>query len=141
MAATDFVWGRIPLQGADMPYKNTSGAAITAGQVLKLDATNVIGATQPQVGMVLPSATTDVPDGFAVENVPIGGQGRVQTEGLAIGIASGAISAGASVMPAATLGQVSPWTASNAQAGKAWSTTTTAGDPILIRVNVNSNGH
>jgi Uncharacterized conserved protein (DUF2190) len=134
MAATDFVWGRTPIQGADVPYLNTSGAAIAAGTALKLDTGNPISATQPQIGMIPTTAITDFVDGFAVENVPIGGQGRVQIEGIAVGIASAAIAIGAVVGASATAGKVVAYTATDPSIGKAWSAAANANDPVLIRI-------
>jgi len=140
MAATDFVWGRYPIQGADVPYLNTSGAAITAGMTLKIDTSKPIGASQPQVAMIPTTAVADFTDGFAVENVPIGGQGRCQIEGVAVAIAAAAITVGAIVgASAATPGDVVTYTAANPSIGKAWSTAANAADPILVRIAPSKN--
>lgn len=135
MAASDFLWTRYPIQGADLPYKNTSGSAISAGMLLKLDTTNPIGASQGKVGMVPCTAITDFADGFAVQNTPIGGDGTVQIEGVAVGIAAGAITIGAIVgASAATSGDVIAYTPTDPSIGKAWSAAASAADPILVRI-------
>lgn len=141
MAASDFNWARYPIQGADIPYKNTSGSPILAGMQLKLDATNLTGASQGKAGMIPTAAVTDVPDGVAVENVAIGGDGRVQIEGLAVCIAKGAVTAGTTVGPSPTAGSTSTFTSTDPSLGKAWNTTVNDGDPVLVRLNVNSNNH
>lgn len=139
MAATDFVWGRIPIQGADVPFINKSGSAIVAGQALKLDTGNPISGTQSQVAMVPTSAVADFADGFAVDNVAIGGQGRVQIEGVAVAIAAGAIAVGAIVGPSTTAGDVTTYTAANPSIGKAWSAAAAVNDPVLIRIAPSKN--
>lgn len=134
MAATDFVYDRYPIQGADIAYKNTSGSTISAGMLLKIDASNPISASQPNIGLTTCSAVTDFPFGFAVENVPAAGQGRCQIEGIAIGIAAGAVTVGAIVGASATAGDVTTYTATDPAIGQAVTTTANAADPILVRI-------
>lgn len=141
MAASDFVWNRQPIQGADVPYKNTSGSAITAGMQLKLDTGNLMSASQGKPGMTPTTAVTDIPDGVAVENVPAGQDGRCQIEGIAVCIAKGAVTAGTTVGPSTTAGSTSTFTSTDPSLGKAWNTTVSDGDPVLVRLNVNSNNH
>lgn len=135
MAASDFNYPTYPISGADIPYKNTSGAAITAGQLLKLDTGNLLSGSQQQVGCVLTSAVADFPLGFAVDNTPANGQGRVRLEGVTVGIAAGAISAGAIVgASAATAGDVTTYTAANPAIGQALTAAASLADPILVRI-------
>lgn len=139
MSATDFLWTRFPIQGADFPVKNTSGSAITANQTVKLDTGNVIGATQPQAGVTPTVLVADFPFGVAIENIPAGGYGRVQLEGVAVCIALGAITAGAIVGPSTTAGQVTTYTAANPSLGQAVSAAVNAADPILVRLAPSKN--
>ena len=137
MAATDFVWGRYPIQGADVPVKNTSGSAMTAGQLVKLDTTagNLLGGGGTAIPVVLTSAVTDFPLGILVENIASNAIGRCQIEGIAVGIAAGAITAGNMVGPSgATNGDVTAYTATDPAIGQALNTTTTLADPVLIRI-------
>ena len=140
MAATDFLWTRFPISGADVPVKNTSGAAISANQLVKLDSANPASATQSAPGVVLTSAVADFPFAVAVENIPIGGQGRVQLEGIAVCIAAGAIAAAAIVGPsAATPGDVTTYTAANPSLGQGMTVAAALADPILVRLAPSKN--
>lgn len=135
MAANDFVNGRMPLSaGGDLPYKNTSGSAITAGQLLKLDTGNLMSGTQGIWGLTPTTAVADFPFGVAVDNVPVGGTGRVQVVGVVLCIAAGAISAGAIVGPSTTAGNVTTYTAANPQFGQALSAAANAGDQIFVLI-------
>lgn len=139
MAATDFLWSRTPVPGGEFAYKNTSGSPITVGMTLKADTGNVIGAGQPMIGMVPTAAVTDKADGVAVQNVPVGGQGTCQYLGIAVCIAAGAISVGATVGPTATSGSIGPFTATDPSVGSALSAATTNGDPVLVRLALDNN--
>ena len=137
MAATDFVNARMNLQLPDFPFFNFTGSTIPVGTTVKVDTGHVLGATQYGVAITPTAATTDTPLGVTVNAIPNGGQGSVQTiDGTAVwGItdASGAITAGAQVMPSATAGTVKAYAATgNALVGVALSTTANTGDPILI---------
>ncbi len=134
MAATDFLTPRFPITGADIPVKNTTGSSMPSGSLVKLDTANPVSATQSQIGVVLTSAVTDFAFGFLVETIPAGGTGRCQVEGLAVGIALGAISVGAIVGPSATAGQVTTYTATDPAIGQAVTAAASAADPILIRI-------
>lgn len=137
MAATDFFTGRYPLNVTEWPVKNTSGSAMTSGQVVKLDASNVLGATQPEVAVVLTSANNDTPFGILVENIPAGGVGRCQVLGGAVAFGDAtAIAAGAQVMPSTTAGEVTLWSTGHAVLGVACSTTANAGDPVLVKIEI-----
>lgn len=139
-AASDLVWGSgFPITGGDVPVKNTSGGALTSGQLVKLDASNPLSASQPFMGVVATAAVTDYPFGFLVENVPTGATGRCRIEGIAVGIALGAVTVGAVVGASATAGQVTTYTPTDPSVGQACSTTTTAADPILVRMAVSRN--
>jgi hypothetical protein len=134
MAATDFVTPRFPIQGADIPVKNTSGGALAAGALVKIDTSNPVSATQPQIGVVACSAVTDFPLGFLIEALAANAVGRVQIEGIAQGIALGAITAGAIVGPSATAGQITTYTATDPAIGQALTAAANAADPILVRI-------
>jgi len=140
-AASDLVWGSgFPITGGDVPVKNTSGSALTAGQLVKLDTSNPISASQPFMGIVLTSAVADFPFGFLVENIPIAGTGRCRIEGIAVGIAVGAITVGTIVgASAATSGDVVAYTATDPSVGQICNTTTAAADPALVRMAVSRN--
>lgn len=138
MGASDYVYARTAIDGADVPYKNTSGVAITAGQVLKLDTGNTESGTQPIKGMIPTSAVTDKPRGVALENVAIGGTGRCQTAGEAVVIASGAIAVNQSVGPSATAGQVAVFTSGDPQLGVAITAAAQAGDQIRIQLQISN---
>jgi hypothetical protein len=136
----DFNWPRFPVGGmADIPFKNTSGTAMTPGQVLKLDTANPLSPTVMVAGMVLSAAVADIPDGVCVQNVPINGGGTVQILGLATvyADAAGATTAGALLGPSSTVaGAVvaATATAGYGVVGKAWSATALSADPVLVRL-------
>ena len=141
MAATDFVWTRIPVPGEEPSVKNTSGTAMTAGQCVKLDTANPLSGTQPVPGVVLTSAVTDVPFGILIDNIPAGGYGRCARSGQIQAIAAGAIAAGAQVGPsAATSGDVTTYTAGDPSLGQALNVTANAGDPVVIALALSKNG-
>jgi hypothetical protein len=129
----------MPIQGADISVKNTSGSALAPGQVVKLDTSNPMSATQPQPGVVLTSAVADYPYGVVVENIPVNGQGRVQIEGQVQCIAAGAVSVGAIVGASTTAGDVTTYTAANPSLGQAVTVAVNAADPIFIRISVSKN--
>lgn len=142
MAATDFLYARLPLNVAEWLVKNTSGAAMVTGQLVKVDTANPMSATQPVVGVVLTSAATDMPFGFIIENIPAGGIGRCQVaDGSGVsGIAAGAIAVGAIVgASAATPGDVTTATAADPSIGQALTAAVNAGDPVLIQINKSKN--
>lgn len=141
MAATDFQYNREPVTGADISYKNTSGSAIVAGMSLKLDTGNLVSGTQANYGMTPTVAVTDMPDGVAVQNTPANAQGTVQILGLAVCIATGAVSAGATVGPTATAGEIAAFTSTDPSLGKAWTAAASAGDPIMVRIHCDPNNH
>jgi hypothetical protein len=137
MSTTDFLWTRTPIQGADIPYSNASGVAITAGMALVLDTAHLIGTGQGSIGLkVAPAAAGGFAAFVACENVPIGGQGKAQTAGIAVVYADGAVTVNTFVgTSATTAGQVTTYTATDFAMGLALNTTTTAADPLLLLMN------
>jgi hypothetical protein len=136
MSATDFLYPRFPIQGADIPVKNTSGTAWTVGQLLKMDSANVVSATQPQIGAIITAAVTDIPFGFAIEATPASGQGRCQIAGImyGLGVAAG-VTAGATVGPSGSVsGQIVAYTATDPYAGQALTAGVSAADPVLVHI-------
>jgi hypothetical protein len=138
MSATDFQNARFNFQLPDFPVKNTTGSAMPSGTTVKMDASNVLSGTQQAVGVVPTAAITDVPFGIAVEAIPAGGYGRVQTiEGTAAwAIALGAVTAGAMVGGSATSGQVTTYTAGDPVLGQALTAAVSAADPILVKIAI-----
>lgn len=141
MAATDFVWGRQEIPGADYPYTNQSGALISVNQCLKVDSAHAIGAGQAKIACTQTTAVTDIPMGLAVQNTPAGADGTVQIMGVGVGLASGAITVGQTVGPAATAGQLAVFTSTDPSLGQALSATASAADPFLVLIHVDSNNH
>lgn len=146
MAATDFNWATTAVPGGDVSIINTDGTnAFTPGMCVTLDATNYLTVTSfsgfpaglPSPG-VKQSGAGDYIFGIAIENIPLGAQGRVRRIGIAQCLAAGAITAG-NVVKAAASGQVTPTTAAAAQIGQALNTTTTANDPVLVALDIAKN--
>ena len=138
MAATDFLWASYPIPGGDIPGKNTDGtSAFVFGDALQLDGTNVIGASQPAIG-VKSGALQSSFFGFAVESAPLNSITRIRVFGIAVATASAAITAGAIVGCAANR-QVVTYTAAHQQVGYACSTTALAADPMLVLIDRASN--
>lgn len=139
MAATDFIWARNPLPaGQDVSVFNAGGSAIGKQLLVKLDTGNLMSASQGAPAVVVTAANTDFPYGVTAENIPASGYGRVQIGGICVVQASGAISAGALVMPAAS-GQVATQTAGKPQVGQALNTTANAADPCVVAMHIANN--
>jgi hypothetical protein len=139
----DFNWPRFPLHGAaDIPFKNTSGTAMTPGQVVKLDTSNPFSPTQVYMGAILTAAVTDVPDGVVVQDTPASttnnpGFGTMQILGIATVYADAGSSpaAGAILGPSGSVsGAVTTYTAGDPVVGKGLSAGVNASDPILARL-------
>jgi len=131
MAANDYKYATTPI-GTDIPCKNTEAStALAAGNVVKLDATNVLSGTQANIGVLQGAATTDYPVGVAMEAAAAGKQLRVRCEGIAQVVAGAAITAGALVMPT-TAGKVITQTAAKPQLGQALTAAAADGDRILV---------
>lgn len=133
-AATDFQDARYPLGVQEFPIKNTDVVAMVPGQVVKLDTAHLMSTTQGQVGVILCTGVTDTPLGVIIEDIPVGGQGRMQVVGAAWCIASGAITAGAVVGASSTAGDVIAYTTTDPYLGVALSTATNAADPVLVMI-------
>jgi hypothetical protein len=138
MAANDFIYASVPL-ASDLEFTNTeTSTAIVAGNVVKIDATNVVSGTQPTFGGLQGTAAATGLLGIAMEAIPVGKTGRVRPFGVAQAVASGAITAGA-VVAAGSTGKVAAQTSGQAQLGYALTTVTTDGDKILILVSLARN--
>lgn len=140
MSATDFVYPRQPFHGSERAVKNTDTVPLTIGMLVKLDTGNPMSGTQPVPGAVRTSAVADYPYGFVIENIPVGGYGRVQRGGETQAIAAGAVAVGAIVGPsAATAGDVTTYTAASPSAGQALTAAANAGDPIAVAIDISKN--
>lgn len=143
MAANDLNLGRIQLGVGDVSVKNTTGSAIPIWSCVKFDSANPVGGASNNafIGVVPTAAVTDVPFGIAVEAIPAGGYGRVQTvDGTIVPvIALGAISAGATIGPSATSGQVTTYTAADPSLGQALEAAVNAADIILCKLAISKN--
>jgi len=131
MAAT-FIYARVPLQ-SDLAVKNTDVTAITQGQAVKIDASNLLSATQGHPGVVI-CTTDDVVDGVALEAIPVGGFGRIACAGVVRCTASAAITGGAQVQ-ASTTGKVKTLVAAKPQVGKALEAAAADGDYVHVLLN------
>lgn len=133
MAANDVQHATIPL-ASDLSVKNTEASAdIAVNTVVKLDASNLVSATQPYPGVVI-ATTDDVALGVTLEAIPNGKTGRIRPIGVVTCICSAAITAGAQVQ-ASTVGKVKTLVAAKPQVGQALTTTTTDGDRLLVMLN------
>lgn len=131
MAVTDFQWASIPCP-YDLAVKNTEASTtIAAGNVVKLDTSNLLSGTQGNFG-VLQGTADAIPFGVAMESIAAGKSGRARPMGPVVqATASGAITAGTSVQ-ADSAGKVKTAVTDKAALGVALTTTTTDGDPILV---------
>lgn len=131
MAANDFQYAQTP-SPFDVPVKNTDSTDFAAGNVIKLDTTNVVSGTQPVIGGLQGTAAGVTNFGVAMEAIPQGKTGRVRALGPVVQcIASGSISAGA-IVAASTAGKVAAQSAGQAQLGLALTATASDGDACLV---------
>ncbi|HSY22323.1 MAG TPA: hypothetical protein VK841_09425 [Polyangiaceae bacterium] len=144
-AATDLFDANYSLGLPYFPIKNTgASAALTVGMVVKVDASNVLSASQPAVGVIPTAALTDVPFGIVVEtSIAAGAYGTCRvidgTAAWCVVDASGNIAAGAQVMPSSSVsGAVRTYVASagNSVVGQALTATTAAADPVLVKLQL-----
>lgn len=133
----DFIIGRTARNIPDLPVNNTSANPINAGDVVQLDTANPLSTTQGYVG-VTAGTLNAMPYGVAVQNIPAGGQGSIQRDGIAIVKASGAIAAGATVQCAAN-SQVQTSGAAQPQLGQALNATALAGDFCAVALAIAKN--
>lgn len=118
---------------------NTSTTVnIASGDVVKIDTSNPMSATQSGIGVIQTTASGDTAYGVAIEAIPIGAQGRVQRAFLAPVVASAAIAVGAFV-DATAAGQVVTHVATHAHVGQAVTAAGAAGDPLMIEVSIAPN--
>ncbi len=135
MAANDSQYASIPMPG-DIACKNTEASVdLSAGQVVKLDASHLVSGTQSVFGVILPTANTDYCFGVVMESIPNGKTGRVRTMGVAQVICSAAVTAGAVLMPASSAGKVLTQTAAKPQIGQALTGTATDADKLLVNLS------
>lgn len=137
MANADFQWGGSAVTGGDIPFKNTDVSAMSAGQAVKVDPTNVMSGTQAVAGALI-AAAGDKAVGYVIEAIPVNGIGRVRVYGVAPATASGAITAGVAVAPDAS-GKTKTCPAATAQSGYALTSAATNGDTILVLVDRGNN--
>jgi hypothetical protein len=131
----------IPIQNADIAFKNYSGVDIPSGTALLFDVTNK-GDINNAAGVVVPTAAGGVAKtaGVTIERIPAGQTGRVRMLGGAVAVANATINPGDMVQIDDTtgfMGTVKIATATNEILGKALSAAV-AGDPVLVWVNVTS---
>lgn len=138
MAATDFICGNYTLGIPKLAVKNTSASvAIPAGYLVKLDTSNLLGASQGAIGVILTAAVTDFGLGFAAEAIPAGGYGGIYcVDGMAVwGVAQAAITVNSIVGPGGTTaGTLIAYTATDFSIGISLTTATTALDPVLVMI-------
>lgn len=140
MSATDFAYPRQPFAGSERAVKNTSGAAMVPGNLVKLDTANPMSATQGAPGAVLTNAIADYPYGVVIENIPVGGFGRVQRGGECMALAAGAIAVGQLVGgTVAAPGAATPYTAGNPSLGQALTPAANLNDPFVVAIDPNQN--
>lgn len=137
---SDFAMGRQPFHGSELSIQNTDSVQLTPGTLVKLDTSNPMSATQPIDGMVRTAAVTDVPDAVVIENIPVGGTGRVQLAGMVNVLAAGSISIGAILGPSgATSGTATAYTAGDPSLGKAFTPATAANQFVRCRMFISKN--
>ena len=136
MAANDFIYASTPLPG-DIAVKNTDSVDFAAGNIVKLDATNVVSGTQATYG-ALRATTDDYPLGVVMETIAQGKTGRVRPHGVAQVVASAAITAGA-VVQASTVGKVVTAAAAKPQVGQALTAAGADGDKLLVAIAIAKN--
>jgi len=124
---------RTPLSG-HLPVWNATGATLTAGRVVKYDASHLVSSTQSP-GVAVPSATTDVVCGVPVADIADGKPGSIQCDGVIALTSAAAITAGDVVGPAATLGKIQTRAAAtDSVVGIALETAAGANETILVRL-------
>ena len=105
MAANDFLYAQTA-SPFDLACKNTDSTDLAAGNVVKLDTTNVVSGTQPTIGALQGTAASIAAFGVCIDAIPQGKTGRVRALGPVVQcVASGAITAGVAVA-ASTAGKV-----------------------------------
>lgn len=134
MAANDVVLARIPIQNGEIAIKNTDVSAMVPGNSVTLDTANLLSSTQPALGAKL-SVGNDIVLGVVLENIAVGGYGRVACTFAVIvpAIANAAIAAGASVGGDAA-GKIKTAAAANPSFGQALTAAAGANDQVLVGI-------
>ena len=127
--ATDFARGRSPLVGSEFGFKSY-GVALATAKVVKLDTANKESGSSVG-GVIVTTASTDMPLGVSIEAAVSGGTVRIQTAGIAVCTGGAVITAGAVVMPTAA-GKVITQTAAKPQVGIALEDCAADGDLVRI---------
>lgn len=127
----------IPIQNADLPFKNYSGVDIPSGTAVLFDTVNK-GDVNNAAGIVVPTAAGGVVKtaGVTLERIVAGQAGRVRLLGGAICVSSGTLNPGDLVQVDDTgglLGNVKAIAATNEILGRVLSAAV-AGDPVLVWV-------
>jgi hypothetical protein len=131
MAANDFVYASLPSE-QDIPAKNTDVVALAAGDVVKLDTTNVVSGTQASIGVLQGTAAAVSLVGIAMEAIPVGKTGRIRPLGPVVQVvASAAIAAGVHVAAAAS-GRVATQSAGQTQLGLSLTAAGAGADKLLV---------
>lgn len=131
MAANDFIYASMPSE-LDIAAKNTDAVAIAAGDVVKLDTTNVVSGTQGHIGVLQGTVAAVNLVGIAMEAMAVGKIGRVRPLGPVVqAVASAAIAAGIHVAAAAS-GKVAAQTAGQTQLGLSLTAAASNNDKILL---------
>lgn len=132
MAANDFLYASLPSE-QDLPVKNTHATiAIASGDVVILDVSHLISATQGHIGVVQGTSASVAVFGVAMEAIAVGKIGRARPLGPVVQcVASAAITTGTHVM-ASTVGKVATQTTAAAQIGLALTTTSADLDKVLV---------
>lgn len=145
--AADFTWAGTAVPGGDVAVINTDSSQINVGIVTFVDATNSLTTTGvtgftaglPAVGVKIAGAGAYA-FGVAIENIPVGAQGRVRRIGIAQCAATAAVITAGDVVKVGAAGAVLTTSAAAAQLGQALNTTSgNAADPVLIALDIAKN--
>lgn len=146
--AADFTWAGTAIPGGDVSVVNTDSSQINVGIVVFIDATNNMTSTGvtgfpgglPAPGVKIAGANA-YPYGVAIENIPVGAQGRVRRIGLAVCSATAAVITTGDVVKVGAAGAILSTTAGQPQLGQAIGLTTsgTAADPMLVALDIAKN--
>lgn len=138
MAANDFQYAGIPMgPGGDVSVTNTDSTDLIVGNIVKLDATNVVSGTQPLPGVLL-TTTDDYPYGVCIEAIAQTKSGRVRISGRVPVLAQAAITAGARVQ-CSTGAKAKTCGAAKAQLGQALTAAAADNDFILVQLSIGAN--
>lgn len=131
MAANDFIQATIPMPG-DIACKNTEASTdLAAGDVVKLDTSNVVSGTQGTFGVLQGTAAAQ-PIGVAIEAITHGKIGRVRPLGAVVWCVASASTAAGLILAASSSGKVAAQTSGQTQLGLSLTAAAADGDRILV---------